>query len=119
MRCTSNFAFRISTIIFSKGAWYSLADIAAIGSNVIGTDWNMSTQFIRNTVGQDRVVQGNLDPCVLYANPQEIESKTVQMIEALQGNHIVNLGHGVYPDTPLHGVKTFVNTVKNYNYDRK
>ena len=106
----------IPTILFSKGAWYSLEDIASIGTNVIGIDWNMGTQFVRKTVGQDRVVQGNLDPCVLYADEKEIETKTIDMIKAFGGNHIVNLGHGVYPDTPLDGVKAFVNTVKNYSY---
>ena len=106
----------IPTILFSKGAWYSLADIASIGSNVIGIDWNMGTGFVRDTVGFDRVVQGNLDPCVLYADHNEIEAKTIEMIKAFGGNHIVNLGHGVYPDTPLDGVKTFVNTVKGFNY---
>ncbi|MDF1696379.1 MAG: uroporphyrinogen decarboxylase [Saprospiraceae bacterium] len=106
----------IPTIVFSKGAWYSLKDIASIGSNVIGIDWNMGTQFVRDTVGSDRVVQGNLDPCVLYAPHDEIESRTKAMIQAFGGNHIVNLGHGVYPDTPLDGVKAFVNTVKSYSY---
>ena len=106
----------VPTIIFSKGAWFSLSDIAEINSNVIGIDWNMSTQFVRNTIGADRVVQGNLDPCVLYANEKEIEQRTIEMIQAFGRNHVVNLGHGVYPDTPLDGVKAFVNTVKNYNY---
>jgi uroporphyrinogen decarboxylase len=106
----------IPTILFSKGAWYSMDDIAGIGSNVIGIDWNMGTKFVRDTIGNDRVVQGNLDPCVLYASEKEIESKTIEMINAFGRNHIVNLGHGVYPDTPLDGVKTFVNTVKNYSY---
>lgn len=106
----------IPTILFSKGAWYSLDDIASIGSNVIGIDWNMSTSFVRSAVGQDRVVQGNLDPCVLYADHSEIQAKTIEMINAFGGNHVVNLGHGVYPDTPLDGVKTFVNTVKNFRY---
>ena len=108
-------AIEVPTIIFSKGAWFSLADIAGIGSNVIGIDWNMSTDYVRNTIGQDRVVQGNLDPCVLYADHKEIEAKTLEMIASFGGNHIVNLGHGVYPDTPLDGVKAFVNTVKNYS----
>lgn len=109
-------ADNVPTIIFSKGAWFSLDAIANIGSDVIGTDWNMSTDFIRSTLGPDRVVQGNLDPCVLYSDHKEIEKKTKQMIEAIGGNHIVNLGHGVYPDTPLDGVKAFVNCVKEYRY---
>jgi len=107
----------VPTIVFSKGAWFSIREIAAINSNVIGTDWNMSVDFIRNTVGEERVVQGNLDPCVLYSDHKEIERRTVEMINAFGSkHHIVNLGHGVYPDTPLDGVKAFVNTVKNYRY---
>ena len=101
----------IPTIIFSKGAWFSLSEIAEIGSNVIGTDWNMSREFIRETVGKNRVVQGNLDPCMLYSTHSEIEKATRKMVNDFGGNHIVNLGHGVYPDTPLDGVKAFVNTV--------
>ncbi|CAG0908713.1 unnamed protein product [Cyprideis torosa] len=105
----------IPTIIFSKGAWFSLADIANIHSNVIGIDWNMSPSFVREVLG-GRLIQGNLDPCVLYASEDEIRSKATAMMEAFGGNQIVNLGHGVYPDTPLDGVKAFVNTVKEYKY---
>lgn len=100
------------TIIFAKGAYFSLKDISNIGSNAVGIDWNMSPQFVRESIGNEQVVQGNLDPCVLYANHKEIEQKTLDMVTAFGGNHIVNLGHGVYPDTPLDGVKAFVNTIK-------
>ena len=106
----------IPTIIFSKGAWFSLAEIAELNSNVIGLDWGISPEFARRAVGGERVVQGNLDPCVLYSNHSVIEAKTKQMIKALGSKHIVNLGHGVYPDTPLDGVKALVNTVKEYRY---
>lgn len=102
----------VPTIVFSKGAFFSLKDIAGLNSNAIGIDWNMSPDFVRNIIGKDRLIQGNLDPCVLYASHSEIEAKTKAMIAAFGGNQIVNLGHGVYPDTPLDGVKAFVNTVK-------
>lgn len=106
-------ALGVPTIVFSKGAYFSLSDIAAIDSHAIGIDWNMSPDFVRDIVGNDRVVQGNLDPCVLYADHKEIEQRTLDMVKAFGGNHIVNLGHGVYPDTPLDGVKAFVNTIKS------
>jgi len=105
-------AEQVPTIIFSKGAYFSLGDIANIGSDAIGIDWNMEPTFVRETIGQHRVVQGNLDPCVLYADHEEIERRALEMVKAFGGKHIVNLGHGVYPDTPLEGVKTFVNTIK-------
>jgi len=103
----------VPTIIFSKGAFFAMKEIANIGSNAVGIDWNMTPEYVRATIGQDKIIQGNLDPCVLYADHKEIETKTQAMIKAFGGNQIVNLGHGVYPDTPLDGVKTFVNTVKS------
>jgi len=105
-------AVDVPTIVFSKGAYFALSDIASIGSHAIGIDWNMPPDMVRSIVGADRVVQGNLDPCVLYAPHSEIEQRTRAMVKAFGGSHIVNLGHGVYPDTPLDGVKAFVNTVK-------
>ncbi len=102
--------------IFAKGAWFVLKDLQEIEANVIGLDWNTRPEFARELLGNKQVVQGNLDPCLLYASHKEIKEKTLEMIEKFQGHHIVNLGHGVYPDTPLDGVKCFVNTVKEFEY---
>ena len=101
------------TIIFAKGAWFALKSIADIGSHAVGIDWNMTPSFVRETIGAETVVQGNLDPCVLYSSHEEIAKRTKEMVAAFGGNHIVNLGHGVYPDTPLDGVKAFVQTIKS------
>jgi len=58
-------------------------------------------------------LQGNLDPCQLYASTQEVEKATKEMLTVFgTQRYIANLGHGVYPDTPLHSVKTFVDTIK-------
>jgi uroporphyrinogen decarboxylase len=102
--------------VFSKGAWSSLHEISATDSQVIGIDWNTDPALVRSQLGTERVVQGNLDPCLLYAEPEEIRNRTSSMIKAFGRNHIVNLGHGVYPDTPLDNVKVFVDTVKNWQY---
>lgn len=106
------------TICFSKGAWFSLEDIQSLSPNVLGIDWNTDMTLVRDKLGQEQVVQGNLDPCVLYADHDEIRRKTIRLIEKVGGHHVVNLGHGVYPDTPLDGVKAFVDTVKSYSYSR-
>ena len=106
----------VPMIIFCKGAWFSLDEISKVGSDVMGIDWNIDPSFARNILGRDRVVQGNLDPCVLYASKSDITHEVTEMIKAWGGSHVVNLGHGVYPDTPLDNVKHFVNTVKEYRY---
>ncbi len=106
----------IPVIVFAKGAYFSHKELTQLGSDVMGLDWTISAEAFRKQYGYDQVIQGNLDPCVLYSAPSEIEMKTTKMINDFGGHHICNLGHGVYPDTPLEGVKTFIKTVKNHTY---
>ena len=106
----------IPKTIFAKGAWFALEDLAVLPYQVVGLDWNISPAFARARAGE-QVLQGNFDPCGLYAQHNDIERRTHEMIRQFgAGKHIVNLGHGVYPDTPLEGVKAFVNAVKTYAY---
>lgn len=102
--------------LFAKGAWFALKDIGALPCQVVGLDWNMTPEFARKEVGETKVLQGNLDPCALYGTTQSIEKETVGMLRAFGRRHIANLGHGVYPDTPLDGVRAFVETVKAFRY---
>ena len=44
------------------------------------------------------------------------EETSLKMLNDLGPHHIANLGHGVYPDTPLDNVKVFVDTIKSYKY---
>jgi uroporphyrinogen decarboxylase len=101
--------------LFSKGAINSVNDLAKLNCNTIGLDWNMDAVAIRKEVGETRTLQGNLDPCALYASHAEVEKSTINMLNRFESQrHIVNLGHGVYPDIDPEKVKTFIKTVKNY-----
>ena len=102
--------------VFAKGAWFALEDIGQLDCQVLGLDWTMSPEHSRRIIGEGRVLQGNLDPCLLYADPVDIREQTLHMLKRFGGKHIANLGHGVYPDTPLENVRTFVNTVKSFRY---
>ena len=106
----------VPVIVFAKGAWFSFEKLAQMDCQALGVDWNISPEFARSAAGS-KILQGNLDPCQLYAPEAQIESQTRAMLDRFGKGHIANLGHGVYPDTPLNGVKTYVNTVKNYNYN--
>ncbi len=98
--------------VFAKGAWFALEDLGELPCQVVGLDWNTPPAFARARVHPGQVLQGNLDPCCLFADTATIQRETREMIRAFGGRHIVNLGHGVYPDTPLDGVRAFVDAVK-------
>jgi uroporphyrinogen decarboxylase len=101
--------------LFSKGAFTSVEAIAKLNCNTVGIDWNMDIAAIRKNIGESRTLQGNLDPCALYASHAEIERLTNNLLNSFSSKrHIVNLGHGVYPDIDPDKVKTFIKTVKNY-----
>jgi uroporphyrinogen decarboxylase len=101
--------------IFSKGAITSLESIAATKCNTVGMDWNMDIPAFRNIIGESKTLQGNLDPCALYSSHDEVNRLTNNLLESFKSHrHIVNLGHGVYPDIDPEKVKTFIQTVKDY-----
>ena len=107
----------VPVTVFAKNAWFCMAELGRLQAQTIGLDWNTDPEWARTQLPQETVLQGNLDPCMLYAPAATVEAATCTMIERFgMSRHIVNLGHGVYPDTPLPNVKTFVNTVKNYRY---
>lgn len=101
--------------LFSKGAYGSVVDLANLKCNTIGLDWSMDVSEIRKAVGETRTLQGNLDPCVLYSSHAEVKNHTNNLLDSFKSRrHIVNLGHGVYPDVDPEKVKTFIKTVKDY-----
>lgn len=105
------------SIVFAKGAYSSLPSLLELQCNALSFDWMMTADQINEQVKGACVIQGNLDPCVLYGSKETIEKNTKKILNAFEGGHIMNLGHGVYPDTPLDGVKHFVHTVKSFRYE--
>ncbi|WP_273443920.1 uroporphyrinogen decarboxylase [Neolewinella agarilytica] len=106
---------KVPVTVFAKDARHALPKIGELPCDVVQLDWIADPVQARTQV-QGKVLQGNLDPVQLYAPQEEIVAATTKMINTFGGRHIVNLGHGVYPDTPLDGVRAFVDTVKAHRY---
>lgn len=103
--------------VFAKGAWFALEDMADISCNTIGLDWHTQPDMARRLIGDDKTLQGNLDPCLLYATDEELVAETKNMLRRFGGQkHIANLGHGVYPDTNPEKVKLFIETIKEFKF---
>ncbi|MDP4762129.1 MAG: uroporphyrinogen decarboxylase, partial [Salibacteraceae bacterium] len=68
-------------------------------------------------VNSAKVLQGNLDPTILYSSDEYVVRKTNEMLSTFEGGgHIANLGHGVYPDTDWRKVKLYIDTIKKFSY---
>jgi len=91
-------AVNCPTIHFGTGTATLLEEMAAAGGDVIGLDWRIPLDAGWARV-PDRAVQGNLDPAVLLAPWERIESEALDVLIRAGGRpgHIFNLGHGVFP----------------------
>ena len=109
----------VPVTVFAKGAYFSREELGRLPCETIGLDWHMDIKESRRLIGADKSLQGNLDPAVLYGPKEVIEEETVKMLKAFgPQRHVANLGHGVYPDTSVEAVKTFIKTVQNYRFDQ-
>jgi uroporphyrinogen decarboxylase len=107
----------VLTIVFAKGAWHSLGEMAATGAHGLGIDWCIRPQFARQLAGEKVALQGNFDPAKLLSPVPVIRKEVTAMLDAFRGYpHIANLGHGILPDVPVDHAKAFVETVKNYDH---
>jgi uroporphyrinogen decarboxylase len=100
--------------VFAKGANFALNEMSHLNCEVLGLDWNIHPSDARALVG-NKVLQGNADPCLLYADDEKIVAETHMMLKAFgKQKYIANLGHGLYPDIEKEKVKLYVDTIKNY-----
>lgn len=109
----------VPLIVFAKGAHYALEVLADTRYDVISVDWTISPQQAHRRVNGRTALQGNLDPCILYASPAVIRREVREMIEAFGHRaYIANLGHGMHPDHDPEHVRAFVQAVHEYSIER-
>ena len=107
-------ALDIPTIVFARNMSGNLDLLADSGADVVGLDWTVDMETAREELG-DTPVQGNLDPALLYGEPNEVKTRTRRIIEAAgDSGHILNLGHGVDRNTPVENVAAFFEAAHEY-----
>jgi len=107
---------QIPLIVFTKGGGLWLEQIAAIGADAVGLDWTVNLGQARARVGAQVALQGNLDPAVLFAQPEQIRAEVRRTLEAFGKpaaghGHVFNLGHGISQFTPPQAVEVLVDAV--------
>ena len=102
-------------IVFGKGCWFALQEMGRSGASALGIDWTCSARNARYLSGGKITLQGNFDPSRLLSPIPEIKSQVKKMINSFGKDcYIVNLGHGILPNTPVDHAKAFVDAVKEY-----
>lgn len=101
-------------IYFPKGVHYRMRTTADCGADVIGVDWTIDLAKARDKIGNKVAIQGNLDPTVLYAEPNFIRREAKKVLQSYgEGpGHIFNLGHGILPDVNPEHAKALVDYIK-------
>jgi len=121
---------RIPRIVFTKGGGLWLDEMNSLDCDVLGLDWTVNLAKARAQVGgavggPGKALQGNLEPNVLFAQPDQVAAEAVKVLEAFGPphtntsqsgpTHIFNLGHGISQFTPPDHVKVLVDTVHEHS----
>jgi len=103
----------IPCILFTKGGGAWLEDMALSKCNALGIDWTINIGDARKRVGDKVALQGNMDPCILYASPDRIREEVATILDSFGAGegHVFNLGHGIHPSVDPENVKSFIDSV--------
>jgi uroporphyrinogen decarboxylase len=101
-------------ILYVQNGSHVVDSIAKSGFDVISLDWRVDLGRVAREHGAGVSLQGNLDPCWLHAPRERIFEMVRELAEAASParGHILNLGHGCLPDTPVEGVRAFTDAAR-------
>jgi uroporphyrinogen decarboxylase len=101
----------VPIIYYTKASHHLLPAIVRVGATVLSVDWRIPLAEVRKAAGVGVAIQGNLDPAILFASEEKIQSSTLGIVGELAGHgHILNLGHGILQHTPVENAQLFIRT---------
>lgn len=107
---------QVPVTVFTKGGGQWLDQIADINADAVGLDWTVNLTRARALVGDKVALQGNLDPAILFASPEQIAAEVAKVLAAYGKpgaghGHVFNLGHGISQFTAPESVTAMVDAV--------
>ncbi|MEB3197375.1 MAG: uroporphyrinogen decarboxylase [Candidatus Sericytochromatia bacterium] len=105
----------VPVIVYMNGAGQALEHLAGSGCDAVGIDWRTDLGQAFDRIGGQVAIQGNMDPCMLYAPVADIAAEVRRLHAQVAGRpgHVFNLGHGILPDVPVPHAQAFVDAVKS------
>ena len=109
----------IPVTLFTKGGAQWIESIAESGCDALGLDWTINIDEARHRVGDKVALQGNLDPCLLYAAPDTIRDAVKGVITRFGAGpgHVFNLGHGIHQTVDPDRLRVLVDAVHEFGRD--
>ncbi len=104
---------KVPVILFTKGGGEWLELMADAGADALGLDWTSDIGEARARVGDRVALQGNMDPCILYASPERIREEVASVLKGFGSGagHVFNLGHGIHPGIDPEHAGAFIEAV--------
>lgn len=104
---------KVPIIYFAFNCSGMIDQVKKAGADIYGLDWRINIAKAVDQLDRMYVVQGNLDPCVLFGTRETIHAEVKRVLEGARyaPNHIFNLGHGILPETPVDSAKAMVAAV--------
>ena len=127
---TEHAGARVPRIVFTKGGGLWLTEMGELDCEVLGLDWTMNLGTARALVGGEvggpgKALQGNIDPNVLFAPPEQVAEQARRVLDSFGlphtdastsgPTHIFNLGHGISQYTPPEHVSALVEAVHSHS----
>ena len=101
-------------ILYTRGGTHLLASSMRTGVDVLSLDWRTDLAEARRAIGPAFALQGNTDPAILLGTPERIRAAAQEAVEKTGGfGHILNLGHGILPNTAVENARAFVDAGKS------
>lgn len=105
-------ALGVPRILFVQDAPHLIDAYASLGGEAIAVDWREDLPALRRRLGPARTIQGNLDPAILLAGPDATRTAATALLAAMPARgHVMNLGHGILPETPIKSVQALIDVV--------
>jgi uroporphyrinogen decarboxylase len=103
------------TLVFARGGHHLLPELKDSGADGLSLDWRTPWREARALM-PSMVLQGNIDPILLLASPEVVRQATRELLEDMRETSgytrcIVNLGHGIVPETPIESVRALCDAV--------
>jgi len=102
----------VPVMYYANGGSSYLERQADMACDVLAVDWAVDMTTARSVLGSERLLQGNVDPTLLFGTDEQIREGVRDCVAKAGKGHIVNLGHGVLQGTPERAVQAFVDAAK-------